>query len=138
MSMRARAKPDAIRAARLAASASVAAMLFLAATGISAAATNPLLGTWVYAGNGYVDRDGTDWCAFIPKMIFTATDQTMFAAATKFKPAAQGTTPVTYLVSGKNVYVSQIGNFNGAPLYTMTSADTMETSNVGTCIFKRQ
>jgi hypothetical protein len=114
------------------------------ATGLAARAAaaapagNPLLGKWVAEPNGYVDRNGFAWCAAIPRMEFTPTAQTMYAAATKFRPAAQGTTQVHYLVSGNIVYVASMSTFVGAPKYTILGPNEIQTNDVGGCKYKRQ
>ncbi len=63
------------------------------------------------SGPGYVDRDGNSWCTSIPRLNFTATAQTVYAAADQIRPAAQSTTAVHYLVSGNKVYVASEPRF---------------------------
>jgi hypothetical protein len=116
--------------------------IIVLATGLAAreaaAAGNPLLGKWVAEPNGYVDRNGFAWCAVIPRMEFTTTTQTMYTAATKFRPAAQGTTQVHYLVSGNSVYVASMSTFVGAPKYTILGPNEVQSNDIGGCKFKRQ
>lgn len=115
-----------------------AAMLLIAAGTACEAADNPLLGQWTLTGPGYVDRDGNSWCTSIPRLDFTATTQTVYAAATKFRPAAQSTTPVHYLVSGNQVFVASEATFYGAPSYTIVGPGKMMSNDVGHCPFQRK
>jgi hypothetical protein len=116
------------------------AALVLTAAGsvVCRADSNPLIGNWVLSGPGYVDRDGNSWCTSIPRLTFTATAQTVYAAATKFKPAAQSTTPVHYLVNGSQVYVASEATFAGAPSYRITGPNKMESEDVGHCPFAKK
>ena len=117
----------------------VAAILFAAAgTAMCEADSNPLIGNWVLSGPGYVDRDGNSWCTSIPRLTFTATTQTVYAAATKFKPAAQSTTAVHYLVNGNQVYVASEATFYGAPSYRIVGPNKMMSEDVGHCPFDRK
>lgn len=118
--------------------ASVTIAVLIAGISACGAASNPLLGKWKLTGPGYIDRDGNNYCDSIPEMQFTATAQTMFAAATKFKPAAQGTTQVQYLVSGNKIYVSSGPSFFNAPDYLILAGDKMETDTIGHCIYQRE
>jgi hypothetical protein len=116
----------------------IATVLFLAGISVGYADSNPLLGTWKLTGPGYIDRNGNNYCEAIPEMTFAPTAQTMFAAATKFKPAAQGTTNVFYLVSGNKVYVSPKQSFFNAPDYLILTPSTMQTDTIGHCIYRRE
>jgi hypothetical protein len=117
--------------------AGLATALFLAGFSVSYADSNPLLGTWKLTGPGFIDRDGNNYCDAIPEMVFAPTTQTMFAAATKFRPAAQGTTNVFYLVSGDKVYVSSKQSFAGAPDYLILAPNRMQTDTIGHCIYQK-
>jgi hypothetical protein len=116
----------------------LATVLFIAGISTGWADSNPLLGTWKLTGPGYIDRDGNNYCEAIPQMIFAPTSQTMFAAATKFKPAAQGTTNVFYLVSGDKVYVSSKQSFFGAPDFLILASNRMQTDTIGHCIYQKE
>jgi hypothetical protein len=118
--------------------ASVVVAVLMAGVSACGAASNPLLGKWKLTGPGYIDRDGNNYCDALPEMDFSATTQTMFAAATKFKPAAQGTTQVFYLVSGDKIYVSSTQSFFNAPDYLMLAGDKMQTDTIGHCIYQRE
>ena len=102
------------------------------------AASNPLLGKWKLSGPGYVDRDGNSWCTATPMLEFTATAQTVYVAATKFRPAAQSTTQVTYLVSGNKVYASSTPSFYNAPSYLMVGPGKMMSQDIGHCPYQKQ
>jgi hypothetical protein len=116
-----------------------AAILFTAATtAMCEADGNPLLGNWTLSGPGYVDRDGFNWCAPTPRLDFTPTSQTVYAAATKFRPAAQSTTPVHYLVSGNKVYVSSTASFYNAPSYLITGPNKMTSEDMGHCPYEKK
>ena len=115
-----------------------AAMLLMTAGTACEAADNPLLGQWTLSGPGYVDRDGNSWCNSIPRLDFTATTQTVYAAATKFRPAAQSTTAVHYLVNGNQVYVASEPSFYGAPSYTIVGPGKMMSNDVGHCPFTKK
>jgi hypothetical protein len=116
---------------------SVTVVLLVAGISASGAASNPLIGKWTLTGPGYIDRDGNNYCDALPEMDFTATTQTMFAAATKFRPAAQGSTPVFYLVSGNKVYVSATQGFFNAPDYIILAPNKMQTDTVGHCVYQK-
>ena len=115
----------------------IATVLFIAGISVGRADSNPLLGTWKLTGPGFIDRDGNNYCDAIPQMVFAATTQTMFAAATKFKPAAQGTTNVFYLVSGEKIYVSSSQSFFNAPDYLILAPNKMQTDTIGHCIYQK-
>jgi hypothetical protein len=117
-----------------------AAAILLAAAGTAAceAESNPLLGNWMLSGPGYVDRDGNSWCTSIPRLDFTATAQTVYAAATKFKPAAQSTTAVHYMVSGNKVFVASEATFYGAPSYLIVGPGKMMSEDVGHCPYEKK
>ncbi len=115
-----------------------AAMLLTIASTACEADSNPLLGQWMLSGPGYVDRDGSSWCTYIPRLDFTATTQTIYAAATKFRPAAQSTAAVQYLVSGNKVYVSSTPSFYNAPSYTIVGPGKMMSDDVGHCPFTKK
>ena len=115
-----------------------AAIVFMACTTMCDAADNPLIGNWVLSGPGYVDRDGNSWCTAIPRLDFTATSQTVYAAATKFRPAAQSTTAVHYLVSGNKVFVASEATFYGAPSYLIVGPNKMMSQDVGHCPFEKK
>jgi hypothetical protein len=117
----------------------VAAILLTAAgTAMCEADGNPLIGDWVMSGPGHVDRDGFNWCAAIPRLGFTATTQTLYVAATKFRPASQSVATVHYLVSGNKVYVSSAPGFYGAPSYRIVGPGKMESEDAGHCSFDRK
>lgn len=115
-----------------------AILLTAAGTAMCEAESNPLLGNWVLSGPGYVDRDGNSWCTAIPRLDFTATSQTVYAAATKFRPAAQSTTAVHYLVSGNKVYISSTATFYNAPSYLITGPNKMTSEDVGHCPYEKK
>jgi hypothetical protein len=116
----------------------VAAMLLMTVSTACQADSNPLLGQWMLTGPGYVDRDGNSWCNSIPRLDFTATTQTVYAAAMKFRPASQSTTAVHYLVSGNKVYVASEATFYGAPSYTIVGPGKMMSDDVGHCPFSKK
>ncbi|HEX4293500.1 MAG TPA: hypothetical protein VHZ29_05150 [Rhizomicrobium sp.] len=117
----------------------VAAILLMAAgTAMCEAESNPLLGNWMLSGPGYVDRDGNSWCTSIPRLNFTVTAETVYAAATKFRPAAQSTTAVHYLVSGNKVFVASAPTFYGAPSYVIVGPGKMMSEDVGHCPFEKK
>ncbi len=113
-------------------------MLLMTAATACEADSNPLLGQWTLTGPGYVDRDGNSWCTSIPRLDFTATTQTVYAAAMKFRAASQSTTAVHYLVSGNKVYVASEATFYGAPSYTIVGPGKMMSDDVGHCPFSRK
>lgn len=118
--------------------ASAAILFVIAGTSVCEAEINPLLGSWTLSGPGYVDRDGNDWCKTEPRMDFTATTQTIYTAATQFRPGAQSVTAVHYLVSGNKVYVASEATFAGAPSYTITGPGKMMSDDVGHCPYQRK
>jgi hypothetical protein len=71
-------------------------------------------------------------------MDFTATTETVYAAATKFKPAAQSTTAVHYLINKNQVYVASEPTFYGAPSYTIVDPNKMMSNDVGHCPFSKK
>jgi hypothetical protein len=115
-----------------------AILLAAAGTAMCEAAGNPLLGNWMLSGPGYVDRDGNSWCTTIPRLEFTATAQTVYVAATKFRAAAQSTTAVKYLVSGNKVFVASEATFYGAPSYVIVGPNKMMSEDVGHCPYEKK
>ncbi len=98
----------------------------------SADPQNPLLGAWTAEPNGYVDSQGFEFCKVTPRMEFTPTTQTMFSAT------AQGTTDVSYLVSGNTVYVSSTPSFLDAPKYIILGPNEIQAASVGNCKYTRE
>ena len=68
---------------------------------------------------------------------FDVADE-VYAAATKFRPAAQSTTAVHYLVSGNKVYVSSTASFYNAPSYLITGPNKMTSEDVGHCPYEKK
>lgn len=116
----------------------VGAILTTATATCCEAAGNPLIGIWKLSGPGYTDRDGNSWCTSMPRFDFTPTSETIYAAATKFRPAAQSTSAVTYLVSGNKVYVSTEPSFYNAPSYLIVGPNKMMSEDVGHCPYQKQ
>jgi hypothetical protein len=113
-------------------------MLFMAGSILTCeAASNPLLGNWILTGPGYVDRDGNSWCTSIPRLEFTASTQSVYTAATKFRPAAHSTTAVRYLITGNKVFVASEPTFYNAPSYTILGPNKMMSDDVGHCPFQK-
>ena len=116
----------------------LAAAMLLTLDACGAGASNPLLGKWRAEPNGYVTRDGVALCEVDPEIEFTATQQTLYQAATPFRPAAQGTTPVVYQVSGKTVMVSVSGGAGSQTAYILLGPDEMQATDMGNCRYKRE
>ena len=115
-----------------------AALSLLSGSACLAEADNPLIGKWKLTGIGFVDRDGNNYCDAVPEMAFTATTQIMFVAATKFRPAAQSTAKVTYLVSRAKIYVTSGRSFFNAPSYTMLTSTQVQSDAIGHCTYTKE
>lgn len=117
---------------------SAAAMLLMTVSTACQADSNPLLGQWMLSGPGYVDRDGNSWCTYIPRLDFTAATHSVYTAATKFRPAAQSTVAVHYLVNGNQVFVATEASFYGAPSYTIVGPGKMMSNDGGHCPYTKK
>jgi hypothetical protein len=103
-----------------------------------AAQANPLLGKWRAEPNGYVTRDGLAVCEVDPEIEFTATQQTLYQAATQFRPAAKGTTDVVYQVTGNKVMVATAGAAGSGTTYVILGPNEMQATDMGNCKFTRE
>lgn len=115
----------------------LALALLLSGCSARGQSSNPLLGKWKAEPNGFVGRDGFQYCKVIPEMDFAPASQTMYMAGTQFRPPAHGTTQVQYLVAGNKIYVSSTAGFAGAPMYTMLGPNEMQESAAGGCKYTR-
>jgi hypothetical protein len=104
----------------------------------AAAQANPLLGKWRAEPNGFVTSDGLAVCEVDPEIEFTATQQTLYQAATQFRPAAKGTTDVVYQVAGNKVMVAAAAAGGSGATYIILGPNEIQATDMGNCKYTRE
>ncbi len=108
-----------------------AAVLLIASASGGIADSNPILGKWHLTGEQYNDNMPGVHCSFTG-MIFTATTQNLFAGS-----KTGGATAVTYIVSGKKVYVVGDAGITNAVIYDFSDANHMAREEMLACSYTR-